>query len=223
MADYYPSAESQLVQWHATFSASLSSYSGTLGIVAAVVTQVGVDATNVANVLNLVAASEGYRSEAVAFKDQYLHGLLNTPNPPAPTVPTAFVVPIGSLANIEARTRALVAQIKANGAYTAQMGQDMGIVPTAGTLGTPEVFATVQPGKVILRGNRAGYPALALFRQIGTGAWVQIAVMTSATFEDLDPSTIPSQPEARNYRVQGYVNSQLTGSYSNIVAVVTVP
>lgn len=223
-ADWYPTRESDLVQWHAQFSASVSSYATTLGLAAPVVTQVSVDATNVSVVLNAVEAATNYRSEVVAYKDQLLHGALNTPTPPVPTVPSPLVPLIGTLGNIEARTRQLVAQIKANPAFTQQMGEDMGIFPVVTPLGDPSCTALALTGhQVAIRVLKGGYPAIVLWRQRGGGPWEQVAILTTATYTDQDPPLVGNNPEERSYRVQGYLNNAPAGPYSVVVTVVTIP
>ncbi|MBX7134435.1 MAG: hypothetical protein K1X67_17325 [Fimbriimonadaceae bacterium] len=224
-SDWYPSRESELVQWHAQFAAALDSYSVTLGIAPAVVVQAQVDAANVALALAAVEAATNYRSEVVAFKDQMLHGLLNTPTPPPPTQPEEITLAPGTLGNIEARTRQLVAQIKANPAFTQQMGEDMGIFPPTPTPTNPSIVsATAQPNSIVaIRITFGSAPAVALFRQVGTGNWAQLAVLTSATYSDTSAPGTPGQPETRNYRLQAYVNNTPSGPNSDIVSVVTIP
>lgn len=223
-ADWYPTRESELVQWHAQFVAALGSYSAALGIAPAVVTQASVDAGNVAMVLTAVEAATNYRSEVVAFKDQMLHGLINTPTPPAPTLPDEITFAPGTLGNIEARTRQLVAQIKANPAFTQQMGEDMGIFPVVTPVGDPSCTAQALTGhQVAIRVLKGGNTAVVLWRQRGGGAWEQIAILTTATYTDQDPPLVGNNPEERSYRVQGYVNNAPAGPYSVVVTVVTIP
>lgn len=222
--DYYPSRESELVQWHAQFAASVSSYAAALGLPAGTVTQVGVDSANVATSLNAAAAADNYRSEVIAFKNQMIRGAINTPTPPAPTVPANITLPVGSLGNIEARTRQLVAQIKANSAFTQQMGEDMGIFPIPVPPGVPSVAASALTGsQIAIRVTKGGYANVVLWRQRGEGPWEQAAILDTANYVDQTPPVVPGQPEERRYRVQGYANNAPTGAYSSVVSVVTVP
>jgi len=222
--DWYPKRESELVQWHASFSAALSSYSGTLGLAAPVVTQVGVDSANVSLVLTAAETAENYRSEVIAFKNQMLRGLINTPTPGAPTLPAALTLALGSLGNIEARTRQLVAQIKSNAAFTQQMGEDMGIFPVTQPLGSPSCTAEALTGhQVRIRIKKGGYANVVLWRQRGGGAWEQLAIVDVATYVDQSPPLVAGQPEERSYRVQGYANAAPEGAYSDTVTVVTIP
>lgn len=222
--NFYPRRQSQRVQWHAQFAASLASYASVLGIPAGTVAQAQVDAQNVALFLAAVEAALNYRDEVLAFKDQMMNGLLNTPTPTAPTPPAAIVLPVGTLGSIEARTRRLVAAIKANPAYTRQMGVDMGIVATASQLATPSVSATaLTDSRVSLRVKKSGYSVVVLWRKRGAGDWEQIAILDTATYVDDDPPLGAGLPEERHYRVQGYAKNAPTGDYSNIITVVTIP
>ncbi|MBX7134102.1 MAG: hypothetical protein K1X67_15620 [Fimbriimonadaceae bacterium] len=222
--DFYPRRHSKRVQWHAQFAASLASYAGVLGISPAVVAQAQVDAQNVALSLAAAEAAIRYRDEVLAFRDQMLEGLLNTPTPPAPTAPAAIVLPPGTLGNIAARTRRLVNEIKANPAYTRQMGVDMGIIQTPKQPTTPSVSATALPGsKISLRVKKGGYAVVVLWRQQGSGPWTQAAILNKASYIDEDPPLTPGMPEERHYRVQGFADNAPTGDYSDVITVVTIP
>ncbi|MBX7131330.1 MAG: hypothetical protein K1X67_01495 [Fimbriimonadaceae bacterium] len=223
-SDYYPTRESELVQWHAQFAAALDSYSVALGIAPAVVVQAQVDAANVALALTAVEAANNYRSEVVAFKDQMLRGLINTPTPPPPTQPEEITLAPGSLGNIEARTRQLVAQIKANANFTQQMGEDMGIFPTDTPLADPTLTAQALTGsQVAIRVAKGGYSTTLLWRRRGEGDWEQLAILNTATYTDQTPPLVAGTPESRDYRVQGYANNGPTGPYSDVVTVITIP
>lgn len=224
MADYYPRRLAELIAWHAAFSASVAAYAATLSIAAGVVTQVATDAATVASVINYSEQADNFAQEVTAFKLQVLQGALNTPNPVIPNVPAALTLGLGWLANIEARTRQLVAQIKANSAYTAQMGQDMGIVDTGVPSGNVVVNATaLTQSQVDIRVTKAGYDVVVLDSKRGAGNWEQIAVMTTAHYVDNRPPLVVGQPEVREYRAQGYENNQRVGALSPIVSVVTAP
>lgn len=221
--DWYPRREDELIAWHSAFSAAVSAYAATLGIAAGTVTQTATDAATVASVLNHLEQAKNFAAEVVAFKTQVLRGDLNTPNPPLPNPPAALTLGIGWLGNIEARTRQLVAQIKANTAYTEQIGQDMGIEPVAGSASL-SVRAIARPlSRVDIRVTRGGYAAVALDSRRGGGDWEQIAVLNAATYEDQRPPLTAGQPETREYRIQGYQGNARVGDVSETVAVVTEP
>lgn len=224
MADWYPNREDELIAWHAAFSAAVSGYAAALGLAPAVVTQVSADAGAVAAVINYLQQAKNFTAEVVAFKDQVLHGQLNTPAPPLPNVPAVVSMPLGWLPNLEARTRQLANQIKSNGAYTAQMGQDMGIVGSTPPTGQVSVTATaLTQSQVDVRVLKAGYAVVVVDSRRGGGAWEQLAVLTTASYVDNRPPLTPGQPEQRDYRAQGYVNNARTGPMSAVVSVVTVP
>lgn len=224
MADFYPSREDELIAWHSAFSAAVSSYSAALGLAAGVVTQVATDASAVATVINYLAQAEAFSSEVVAFKNQVLHGRLNTPNPPLPTVPGTITLAIGWLANIEDRTRQLVAQIKANAAFTQQMGEDMGIFGTEPPVGQVAVQAqALTQSQVQITVFKAGFDVVVLDSRRGGGQWEQLAVLTDVDYVDARPPLVAGQPEVREYRCQAYQNNQRTGALSDVVSAVTVP
>jgi hypothetical protein len=224
MAGWYPDRQSELIAWHAAFAASVSAYSVALGLGAPLVTQVGVDAATVASVINYLEQAQNFANEVTAFKDQVLHGVINTPNPQIPNVPAVLSLGLGWLANIEARTRQLVAQIKANGAYTAQMGQDMGIVDGSAPSGNVTVVATaLTQSQIDIRVGKGGYAVVVLESRRAGGAWELIATLTTAHYVDNRAPLVPGQPEQREYRAQGFENNQRVGALSPVVSAVTVP
>lgn len=148
-----------------------------------------------------------------------LRGDLNTPNPPLPYAPAALSLGVGWLSNIEARTRALAAQIKLNPAYKQQMGVDKGIVPSAGAVAL-SVRAIARPlSRVDIRVKRGGYAAVALYSRRGT-VWEEIAVLNAQCYEDQRAPLVAWQPEQR---IQGYQGNACVGDVSEVIAVVTQP
>ena len=223
-ADYYPTREDELIAWHAAFSAAVSSYAGVLGLDAGLVTQIALDASVVSTVLGYNEQAQNFGAEVVGFKNQVLHGELNLPNPPLPTVPGAISLGLGWMANIEARTRQYVAQIKANAAYTNQMGQDMGIFGVTPPAGQVTVTAqALTQSQVAIQVFKAGFGTVVLDSRVAGGAWEQIAFLTDVNYVDARAPLVAGQPEVREYRVQGYEDNARQGALSPVVQVVTVP
>jgi hypothetical protein len=222
--DWYPTREDELFAWHSQFAASLASYAATLTIPAGTVTQAQTNADMVGEVLAFLAAAQNFGTEVVDYKNGVFRGLLNDPIPPVPTVPAVIVPPAGAIGGIEAYTRQLAAQIKANSAFTEQMGSDMGITSKPAEVGTPSIQATpLTQSQVQLNVFKAGYDVIAVDSLRGGGQWEQIHLLTSAQIVDNRPPLIAGMPEQRQYRCQGYDNNQRVGALSGIVTVVTNP
>lgn len=224
-SDWYPTRASDLVAWHANFAVEAAATGATLGLTAGNLTQIPVDSTNVALVVNYSEAVDAFRQEVTAFKNNVLNGDPLAAMPVAPVAPATLAPGVGSLPGIQARTRDFAARIKASANYTTAIGEAYGIVAPSGSgFGTPTVVGAAQIGsQVKLKIGKAGYSVLAVDSRRGGGGWEQIGVSQTATFTDSRAPLAAGQPEQREYRVQGLVNNARDGSPSDIATVVTVP
>ncbi len=225
-ADWYPVILSLRLPWHANFAVQAAASGTAHGLTAGQVTQIGIDATNVALIVNGQEAADDFRQAYTEWKNLVLEGDLGIAMPANVTPPTVVAPGIGSLPSIEARTRQYAALIRASVGITQAVLEQYGLVaPAGGGPGTPGVrSATAIPGGgVSLALTKAGYDVLAIDMRVGGGAWVQVGISQTATFVDPTPAVVPGAPEQREYRCQGMVANARVGALSAIVSVVTVP
>lgn len=225
MADYYPSRVADRVAWHANFSAEAVATGTTLGLNAAAVTQIPIDASTVALVVNYSEQAEAFRQEVTAFRDNLLNGDPLAPMPVSPAMSAAPTFDIDALPGIEARTRGYVAIIKASPNYTQAIGEAYGIVPAASELQTPSLKGAAVPGtsNVALKIGKGGHPATAIDMQRNGGGWSEIGRPLTASFTDTTAPLVAGQPEQRSYRAQGVVGNDRVGDMSDTVTLVTTP
>lgn len=225
MPDFYPRNLAARVPWHANFAVQATATGVTHGLTALQVSQIGIDSTNVAAIVNYLTQADAFGQAVTEFKDLMLEGDLGIALPPVPTVPAAFTLVLGSQASIEARTRQYAALVRASVGYTQQIGEQYGIVAAApAPAGTPtvEAFALTQ-SQVRLVIFKAGYDVLAVDSRVNSGAWEQIGISQTAEFIDSRGPVTPGMPETREFRVQGMVANARTGVLSAVSRAITAP
>lgn len=225
MPDWYPSRITDLVPWHSNFTIQAAASGTTHGLIAAQVTQIGVDAGIVQTMVNLDQQINDFAQAWTQYRDILLRGTINSVVPAFPNPPVAPGAVVGTQTAIEGRTRQYANLIKASVGYTQEIGELFGIVPVgAAPTATPKVTGKPEAGSMVnLRTIKAGYAALAIDSRRGGGAWEQIGVAIKATLRDSRPPMVVGQPEQREYRAQGIVDNERSGPLSDVVSVVTVP
>lgn len=223
--DWWPRKWADLVAWFQNFHAQLTTHSATLNIAPATLTQVAADRDLVIGMNDACNNSDAYAQECTAFREQVVNSTIGTGMPAAPTLPPALVPGLGSAAAIQARTRLLVAQIKAHANYNDAIGQSLGIIGAEEPEENVRIDSAAALGASQVRLNlfMAAFDNVAVFSQRGSGGWEQIGISNQEEFVDMRGPLVAGQPETRQYRVQAYEKNQLTGPVSDIVSVVTIP
>lgn len=223
--DWYPTSDAALIPWHQSFAQQAATHVGQVAaLTAAAITQININRDNVLLTVTAVQVAKNYLSEITAYKRAILRGSFTLPLPVAPTLPSTVSLAAGSLQGIEAWTRRIVGQIKADSNYTDQLGQDLGIVAAPLVLSDPAVTAiALTQSQVRLNVSKGGYMTVAVDSRRGGGAWELLVVLTSTPYVDLRPPLVAGQPELREYRVQGYMDNARQGALSQAASAVTVP
>jgi hypothetical protein len=212
-----------------TFKLNIGSYAATLGVTAAQVAAQAADSDYLEYVLKCLGVMQNTAQQWTAWKDLTRAG----GTPPVAGAPVAPVLPdaVPAVApGIEARFRALVKQIKANGNYNTSIGDALGI---EGAQQTPPDYTTLQPQiDATLDGNHVdvdwgwgGYGAyldlceLQVDRGDGKG-YVLLAYDTTPGYTDTAP--FPAAPVKWTYRAIYHVGDSQVGQWSLPVSV-TVP
>lgn len=227
-ADWYPIKIADRIPWHANFNTQCAASGLTHGLIASQISQIAIDNTVVAGCINYAEQVVAFAQAVTEWRNLLLSGPNGTALPPVPTVPATFTYPAGppsALASIEFRTRQYAALIKASVGYTAEIGEQYGIIaPDVVTPTTPSLQAfALTASQVRLAINKAGYDVLAVDSKRGAGTWEQIGISQTAEYIDARAPMVAGQPEQREYRVQGMQNNARVGATSAIVSAVTVP
>lgn len=225
MADWYPVRQADRVAWHANFSAQALLTGTNFGLSAGQITQIGVDAENVALIVNYAEAVSTFAQGFTAWKDLVFEATIGTPYDSPPMPPFELELAVGALPAIIARTRLYAGVVRAAPAYTPEIGEHYGIVgSTPAPPANPEAKATaLTQSQIELKIAKAGYAVLAVDSRRGGGGWEQIGVSMTATYVDNRAPLVEGEPEVREYRVQGMENNARVGALSPIASAVTVP
>jgi hypothetical protein len=212
-----------------TFKLNIGGYAATLGVSPAQVAAQAADCDYLEYVLKCLAVMQNTAQQWTAWKDLTRDG--GAPPVAGAPVPAILSDAVPAVApGVEARFRALVKQIKANGNYNTSIGEALGI---EGAQQTPPDYTTLQPRiGAILDGNRVdvdwgwgGYGAyldlceLQVDRADGKG-FVLLAYDTTPAYTDTAP--FPAAPAKWTYRSIYHVGDSQVGVWSNPVSV-TVP
>lgn len=223
--DYWPKRWADLVAWYQNFVAQLNTHSVTLGISAGQLTQAAADRDMIILCNDAANNADDYSKEVTAYREIIVNAPLGTGLPPVPTLPPAVVAALGALAAIQARTRKLVDQIKANNNFTVAIGQSLGVIGAlAGAQDVAIDSAKAQAGSIVeLDLFMAGNATVGIYMSRGGGAYALLGISTQETFTDSTAPLVAGQPETRLYKVRAYVDNAFTGPESDIVSVVTIP
>lgn len=225
MADWYPTNQADRIPWHANFNTNAQATGTTFGLSAAQKTSIQKDKDMVPTVVNFKEAVQAYAQAVTEWANLILEGPIGTPFPAVPTAPSVPTFEGGDEAAIEPRTRQYRGIIAADPDYTAEVGENYGIIaPAAPPAGVPALAAyALTASQVRLVISKAGYDVLAIDSKRGGGAWEQIGISQTAEFIDGRSPLTAGQPEQREYRAQGMENNARVGALSAVVSAVTVP
>lgn len=127
--DYYmPRSDTAFLAWLLNFMNKLSTYAPVFGLDAATITSVQNDYAYVAYALGAQESVKTYKQDLTAYKNVLLNGPGGGPMDAFPPVPALGAAPATVRRDVKRRISQLVAQLKANSAYTEGIGEDLGIV-----------------------------------------------------------------------------------------------
>jgi hypothetical protein len=163
-----------------------------------------------------------YKQGWTSLKQDTRNGDGATPDGSFPSAVDISEAPTAVPQGIEQRFRALVAQIKANSAYTVSMGEDLGIVADESSvdLGKPELTVKVEGGTPIIAFKKSKSDGVKIYSKQGTeAAFSFLAVDTRSPYVDNRPNQTPGTPETRQYYAYFIVNDEQVGSQSDVISV----
>jgi hypothetical protein len=202
---FIPTADSDFANFLSNLGTKLAPNAVTVGLVAADATAVSTDATSfqtlVVDQINKQTAAKG----ATTAKDL-------------------------SRATIEKRTRALIKRIKSHPAYTATLGEQLGIAAPAGTAAPVRMMAqATAEARPTLRGLVAGdgsvglkfkkhrHTGVMIFGRRGDEtAFTLLAKQLFSPFIDDRENLVPGEPETREYYGLYVDGDQTVGQQSDV-------
>jgi hypothetical protein len=209
-----------------TFKIAIPSYAAKLDLTPAQIAAQAADADYFKYVIDSMAVMQQGSQQWTSWKDLVRAGGA----PPAAGAPAAPVFPpaVAAVApGIEARFRALVRQIKANGNYNAAMGEALGI---EGAQQTGPDLTTIQPEiAVALSGNQVqitwGWGGNSAFLdlceiEVDRGDTKGFVLLTyDSTPNYVDTASLPNTPTKWTYRAIYRVADHRVGQWSKPLSV----
>lgn len=207
-----------------TFATELPSYSALLGFSNAEETEASQDAAYMKWAVESGNQVDNYQQEVFAFLDIVRYGApgvetLNPPPPPVLSPPPAPVPP-----DIERRFQEKARKAKAAKGYTRAIGEKLGIVgddtefdPRAGK---PKLKVSTDAGYPYLVTSKGRYPAINLYRDMGTGyGGNPYKTLTNPKFRDEDSLPAAGQSRIIKYKAIFIWNNEEVGEWSDEVSV----
>lgn len=227
-----PKSEPELVIWLKNFAQAFATHGPTLGFTAAEIAAVQSDATMFEYLVgDSIPARKANLDAHYSYKNLIKNGPIGSTGgapPPAPTIgaPPATVAP-----GILPRLRQLIQRIKTSPAYTADIGQELGITgkddgnavdtstakPTAKAISLPGYQVRIEFTKSVFDG------VYIESRRQGEGGWTFLGIDLYSPFVDTRPPAQAGTPEVREYRLRFYDADAPIGQWSDTISVTTIP
>jgi len=169
-----------------------------------------------------IDTAKTYAQSWTSLKDNARGGDGTTPIATFPTPVDVTTPPTAVAPGIEGRFRELVRQIKANSAYTQEMGEDLGIVAPEDTteLTAPQLTAKMEGGQPVISFVKSKSDGIRLYsKRSGEDAFSFLAVDTRSPYTDSRPNLILGTPETREYYAYYIKNDEQVGSQSAVVSI----
>lgn len=200
--DFIPDPDGDFVTWLQNYKTQVAAVAATFGLTTAEVTAVDSDFSSVQAKVATLAAKKAEQQAATADKQ---------------TVRKA----------VEKRARALANRIKAHPAFTAALGQQLGIVGPEDTTDLSTARPTLKAGEVSAGSVTIGFNKSVssgvrlLSRRGAEAAFTFLAIDTESPYIDSRPN-LGAGPETRQYQAQYLSGDEPVGLLSAVL-LVTVP
>lgn len=219
-----------LDQW-SHFTVKLPTYAGTFGLAAGEVTANDDDYAWAQWAQDVVAEFDAEAKGRVSFRNKFLEGPTEVTAQAVPTfnLDVEYPAPGGAppLDGALGRWRVLVDRIKSHPAYTATIGEDLGIAAPEPPpqLMKPSIRCEQQTGgPVSLRIKRDGHDSIMVYCRRGAeAAATLLGTYTSSRIEDTRANLVAGQPELREYTAQYRDKDVLVGDVSDVCRLATKP
>lgn len=199
--DYIPRSDADLLSWLDNYSKKITTHGAALGMTAAEITAEKDLCTAVKQAIFAVQAKKDELKAAVSAKNDSI------------------------AANITGKLRAAIARKKTHPAFTAAIGDELGIRGGDESLNTdahlPEAKIAVVGNVIRISFKKKGSDGVNIYkRRKGTAQWHFLARDTRSPYDDHIELENPAQPEHYEYRLFGVIDDVEIGQPSQILEVV---
>lgn len=172
---YIPTSDSDKGIWLNNFSTKIGNHASALGLSAAEITSINDDAAFFSYILNLHEGVKQTLANITSYKKLAKHAVVNQHLGAIPAMPVLSTAPTQTPEGIFDRISMIVKRIKGNPAYTAVIGNDLGIIAppvviNAATM-QPDLKVTLEAGRPRVRCTKGEAAAIDLYvdRKDGAG------------------------------------------------------
>lgn len=224
MSDFVKREDSEFVGQLLTFAEKLPNYQAALGLAAQFITDAEDDAHLMGFTVTSISVAKTYSKGWVELKDNARKGKGTTPIATFPDPVDISTPPTAVPPGIEGRFRERVRQIKANSAYTTEMGEDMGIVAPEDTseLNQPVLTIKLDISSPVLGFKKGKNDGVNIYsKRTGEDAFSLLTFRSKSPYKDTRPNLIPGTPETRQYYAN-FVKDDVEHGTSSMVASISV-
>ena len=223
MADFVKDNDLEFTAQLEQLSDNLPTFLAVLGLAAADQTL----ADDMANTMSYIVLRNnvvpGFAQSWTKLRDQVRSGIGGTVLQPFPAPPDVSAPPATILINIENQYRGLCSRIKSAAAYTAGIGEALGIeapreTPDYSTY--KPVFTTeITAGQVLIKWRKLQSQGINIYKKIDSGAWYKLDFDGTPNY--LDTSALP--PAGTNqtwgYKLRYLKSDVEIGVFSDVVSI----
>lgn len=222
MSDFVKRDDLGFVSQLNNFKTKLPNYQAALGLDPAVITAVENDASFFGFSVTAIDTAKSYSQGWTSLKDNARDGEGSNPINSFPAPVDVTTPPTAVLPGIETRFRKLVRQIKANSAYTEQMGEDLGIVAPEDTttLTAPKLKIKLDGGNPVISFVKSKSDGIKLYSKRGAETeFTFLAVDTKSPYTDTRPNLTPGEAETRQYYAFFLKDDEQVGTQSDVIEI----
>jgi len=226
---YFPGSESASIAWLIHFAAKLAPCGEQLGLSAEEI------AATLADIKFYVWYTTTYYPgiqqaglEATAYKNILAYDPANTLRP-LPVMASYEDAPAVRPAGILSRLFNLIQRIKLSPAYSAAIGQDLGIIGTQSidTHNYPGLTLEIQRNEtqeyVVVKFTKYQHDAVAIESRRSNGEWENMGISLKKPWLDMRPLLVAGVPEVREYRIRWYNDPTTSGEFSPVQKITVGP
>ncbi len=224
---YFPRSEGKRIQWLKNYEQKFPFHAPALGMAA----EVGQTLFDAGYAIYLLETWHPAVKRDLKEATEYKRHLFDSPGAGEPLTPlpagSVFTPPTLVFPGILARLFAQVARIKVHPAYTAAIGDDLGIIGSdevkKDASATPTVKARVldgSPNQVVeLSFSKDHHEGVYIESRVNGGAWVPLGVDSESPYTDNRPLLVPLAAETREYRVRYWDKGTPNGNFTPAIKV----
>ena len=221
---YLPRTDAGKLLFMENFDDKLSTYAVTFSIDAATITSVTNDRLMFKYMLDMQEKFKTFKQDITSYKNLLSEGPGGGLAGPVPIIPTLAAAPTLVRIAIFRRIRELVTQIKANSAYTENIGEDLGIVGDEQTVDInklkPTLTSEIVTGHPVIKWTKGHAEALDIYVDRGDGAgFVFLATDSHPDYTDTSPLPQGVESAVWEYQAIYKISDEQVGKYSESIKV----